>query len=599
MSVTPSSAIVGVFREETTAEQAMDAFYNADFTYEQIHKSVPVTSGGFFGDLKNLFTGASAASDHVANDLTNMGLSDEEAHFYAQEHKDGNIILAVYASGREQEAHMIMQQYGAYNAQPKVETGQPPLETTNNLTHNEHVADEPEATQEPLHTHESLHAHEDTLTATHEPQTTQEPLHEVDTWAQPESHGQGVEDHTNHEAQQSVIPIIAPSSDLTEETIHTINEEHDLYPYPPATQMAHLEHNTEPVSAHVTAPEHDADPIVTDVTTPEHNAEPVSAHVTTAPEHSTELYDTVQPIVTEYAPEAHATGTHENGLEPHPFATMTASEHDEPQLSATSYEPEHQTAQAVTSEYAAEHHAETLPATEDVQPITTHEHEPEQTHREDHAHDTHDVHTVQESQPEVQPVVEHTLSQPEAIQPEAIHQEEHTLSQPEVVHTEPHTEATQEQQVALADAPTEPLMHDAIVEHEAISLPAEMQSEQPTTEPETAHTGQPITDTTEETVTNIVTPETTTTVQPVVAPTTTSHEDELLQLQTQIAALQQQLQDVKAQLQDAKGREEQVKKQKERDQLLQNLRQQMLALQEELQATHAELQDTHARINQN
>lgn len=117
MSVTPSSAIVGVFRDRAIAEQAMDALYNAGFTHEQVRYSAPGSSGGFFEDIKSLFTGSSADNGSVANDLTDIGLSDEEAHYYATEQSNGNIILAVKAPGRGQEAQTLMQQYGALNAQ--------------------------------------------------------------------------------------------------------------------------------------------------------------------------------------------------------------------------------------------------------------------------------------------------------------------------------------------------------------------------------------------------------------------------------------------------------------------------------------------------
>ncbi len=123
MSVTPSSATVGVFNDRATAEQALDALYNAGFTHEQVRYSVPEASGGFFDDLKSLFTGQNA-SGSVANDLTDLGLSDEEANYYADEHSKGNIILAVKAPGRSAEVQTILQQYGSLNTQPRTDSPQ-------------------------------------------------------------------------------------------------------------------------------------------------------------------------------------------------------------------------------------------------------------------------------------------------------------------------------------------------------------------------------------------------------------------------------------------------------------------------------------------
>ncbi len=121
MSVTPSSAIVGVFRDRATAEQALDALYNAGFTHEQVRYSDSETSGGFFDDLKSWFTGQNAGGN-VANDLADLGLSDEEAHYYANEHSKGNVILAVKALGRGGEVQTILQQHGSLNVQPQTDS---------------------------------------------------------------------------------------------------------------------------------------------------------------------------------------------------------------------------------------------------------------------------------------------------------------------------------------------------------------------------------------------------------------------------------------------------------------------------------------------
>ncbi len=119
MSVTPSSTIVGIFTDRSMADQAMQALYNAGFTHEQIRYSVPGTSGGILEDIKSLFTGTSTSGGNLANDLTSMGLSDEEAGYYANEYNNGKIILAVSAKGREQDAMNILHQYGAYNPQTR------------------------------------------------------------------------------------------------------------------------------------------------------------------------------------------------------------------------------------------------------------------------------------------------------------------------------------------------------------------------------------------------------------------------------------------------------------------------------------------------
>jgi len=99
------------------AEQAVGALYQAGFEHEQMRYSVPGNAGSFFEGLKSLFTGTSTYGGELANDLTSMGLSDEEARYYSNEYSNGNIILAVQARGREQEAWSILHRYGAYTSQ--------------------------------------------------------------------------------------------------------------------------------------------------------------------------------------------------------------------------------------------------------------------------------------------------------------------------------------------------------------------------------------------------------------------------------------------------------------------------------------------------
>ena len=110
-----TSTIVGVFRDRATAEQAMEELRNTGFDRDHIRYAGPGTVGSFLDDIKSLFTGPNASGSVLANDLSNMGLSDEEAQYYANEYNNGNSILAVNATDRKQEATNILHRYGAYN----------------------------------------------------------------------------------------------------------------------------------------------------------------------------------------------------------------------------------------------------------------------------------------------------------------------------------------------------------------------------------------------------------------------------------------------------------------------------------------------------
>jgi hypothetical protein len=113
MSVTPSSYVVGIFTDRSIADQTIEALYNAGFGQESIRYSAS-NAGGFFGDLKSIFTGNSTNVDNLASDLSNMGLADEEVQYYTNEYNTGHTIVSVNAPGREREALAILNQYGAY-----------------------------------------------------------------------------------------------------------------------------------------------------------------------------------------------------------------------------------------------------------------------------------------------------------------------------------------------------------------------------------------------------------------------------------------------------------------------------------------------------
>ena len=113
MSTDPRSTVVGVFRDRTMAEQALDALSVAGFNADQIRYSGSSSSGGGF--LKNLFTGQNTTNDNFIHDLADIGLPDEETSYYANEYHNGHSIVAVNTRDNPQEAWSIMQSYGAYN----------------------------------------------------------------------------------------------------------------------------------------------------------------------------------------------------------------------------------------------------------------------------------------------------------------------------------------------------------------------------------------------------------------------------------------------------------------------------------------------------
>lgn len=93
-----TSIIAGVFENERDARRALDALRQAGFGYDQ----VGVATQG----QRNV---------NLLGDLTNLGVTQDMASYYAQEYKNGRTVVSVRPDGRDQEAHDLLHQYGAYD----------------------------------------------------------------------------------------------------------------------------------------------------------------------------------------------------------------------------------------------------------------------------------------------------------------------------------------------------------------------------------------------------------------------------------------------------------------------------------------------------
>lgn len=114
---TQQATVVGVFDERAMAERAVDQLQQAGFSDDQISFSAHNTStGGIFSGLKNLFTGRGSDTDNVVDDLTGMGMPEEDAQYYHQQYESGRSIVAVTGGSRMEEAASILARYGAYGA---------------------------------------------------------------------------------------------------------------------------------------------------------------------------------------------------------------------------------------------------------------------------------------------------------------------------------------------------------------------------------------------------------------------------------------------------------------------------------------------------
>ncbi|GHO85777.1 hypothetical protein [Dictyobacter formicarum] len=101
-----------VFDEPAMAEDAINALERAGIGADQIYYSSRPSSSGFFASLRSLFT--ENGNTNVSRDLKDLGLSNDEADYYQQQHRVGHGIVAVHANGRESEVLSILQSYGAH-----------------------------------------------------------------------------------------------------------------------------------------------------------------------------------------------------------------------------------------------------------------------------------------------------------------------------------------------------------------------------------------------------------------------------------------------------------------------------------------------------
>ncbi len=91
------SIVADVFTNEAQAKHALEALRNAGFGYDQIGIAMQGHEG-----------------IDLLSDFQNLGVSHEQASYYAQEVKVGHIVVSVRPDGREQEAHEIMRRSGAF-----------------------------------------------------------------------------------------------------------------------------------------------------------------------------------------------------------------------------------------------------------------------------------------------------------------------------------------------------------------------------------------------------------------------------------------------------------------------------------------------------
>jgi uncharacterized protein (TIGR02271 family) len=97
MTTANRSFVIAVFKDNNQAQQAIQDLLNAGFNRDQIRYSVRRGGGG------------------IADDLTNMGISQREANFYNREFEQGHTVVTVHTNTQQQQAFNLLRKDGGYD----------------------------------------------------------------------------------------------------------------------------------------------------------------------------------------------------------------------------------------------------------------------------------------------------------------------------------------------------------------------------------------------------------------------------------------------------------------------------------------------------
>jgi len=121
MTTSERSTVLGVFADRDRANQAIDDLRHAGFSYNEI-RLVERGSGNFLDNLKSLFTGQETVSANTPDDLTKLGVPQQDAQYYQSQLDAGRAIVIVNAGGQPELALNFLRQRGAYDINVRLRT---------------------------------------------------------------------------------------------------------------------------------------------------------------------------------------------------------------------------------------------------------------------------------------------------------------------------------------------------------------------------------------------------------------------------------------------------------------------------------------------
>ena len=117
MATTQSPMVVGIFRDRTLAEQAIDELRHAGFRDDQIRLAGQAApTGGLLDHLASALSGHEATGRKLPDELVSKGVPQDEADYYQHELDTGRAVVLVESYGHQQQARAILHRYGAYDA---------------------------------------------------------------------------------------------------------------------------------------------------------------------------------------------------------------------------------------------------------------------------------------------------------------------------------------------------------------------------------------------------------------------------------------------------------------------------------------------------
>jgi len=109
--------VVGIFRDRSLAEQAIDELRHAGFRDDQVHLAGQAApDGGLLDHLASALSGHQATDAKLPEELVSKGVPQDEADYYQHEVDAGHALVLVESYGHQQQARDILHRYGAYDA---------------------------------------------------------------------------------------------------------------------------------------------------------------------------------------------------------------------------------------------------------------------------------------------------------------------------------------------------------------------------------------------------------------------------------------------------------------------------------------------------